>query len=78
MTIRIAAALPAVVALASLAACASPGGPKRLSDQQVCLEHHKGDAAEEDRCRLNPDLQRGSPPVGRAQDLPIRTDSPSG
>lgn len=78
MTIRIAAALAAALALTVLAACASPGGPQRLSDQQVCLAHHKGDAAEEDRCRLSPDLQRGSPPEGRAQDLPIRTDSPSG
>jgi hypothetical protein len=78
MTIRIAAALAAGFAIATLAACASPGGPKRLTDQQVCLEHHKGDAAEEDRCRLSPDLQRGAPPEGSAHDLPIRTDEPSG
>jgi hypothetical protein len=78
MTIRIAATFAATSALAMLAACASPVGAGRLSDQQVCLAHHKGDAAEEDRCRLSPELQRGAPPEGRAQDLPIRTDSPSG
>jgi hypothetical protein len=45
MDIRIAAAFAVASALATIAACASPGGPQRLSDQQVCLEHHKGDAA---------------------------------
>jgi hypothetical protein len=66
----------AIVSLAGLIACASPP-TTRLTDQQVCLEHHKGDAAEEARCRLDPALQRGSPPDARPQDLPIRSGQPS-
>lgn len=66
-------ALPAL----ALAACASDRPPAELTLEQVCLAHHEGDAAEQARCRLDPALQRGSPPDARPQDLPIRTGSPS-
>lgn len=69
-------AIPGALAFASLGGCVSSGPPKQLTEQQVCLAHHHGNAAEEDRCRLDPELQRGSPPDARPQDLPIRTKQP--
>lgn len=66
----------ALFALPLLAAACAGGAPKELTAEQVCLAHHKGDAAEEARCRLRPENQRGSPPDARPQELPIRVPGP--
>lgn len=62
----------------ALAACATPSGPAELSDRQVCLEHFSNDPVERDRCLLAPNNRSGSPPDIRPQDLPVRSNQPSG
>jgi len=67
--------IPFILALAglgvTLAACQTT--PAELSAQQVCLAHYENDPVERERCRINPETSRGSPPDVTPQELPIRT-----
>lgn len=55
----------------TLAACQT--NPPELSAQQICLAHFENDPVERERCRINPDVSRGSPPDLTPQELPVRT-----
>jgi hypothetical protein len=65
-------------ALQGCVASPAPGKtPPTLAEERVCLEHHRNDPVERDRCRLDARLRKGSPPDVRPQDLPVRTGNPS-
>lgn len=70
---RLACGLPVFTFALLVAACASDDASQKLSDEAVCMKHFENDPVERDRCRLDPELRRGTPPDVRPQDLPLRT-----
>jgi hypothetical protein len=57
--------------------CVAIDPDRELTAEQVCLQHHEHDPAEQERCRLGSSTRSGSPPDMRPQDLPVRTGNPS-
>lgn len=75
---RLILALPVLALALGVSACATPNPTQELSQEAVCLNHNEHDPVERDRCRQSPGTRSGTVPDVRPQDLPIRTDSPSG
>ena len=59
------------------AGCVAIDPERELTTEQVCLQHHENDPAEQERCRMGSSTRGGPPPDSRPQDLPIRSGNPS-